>query len=189
MSEHRTEIVSVRLEPPLRLYVEQKAKRERRTLTATIATLVAAALTPPRARSMTIVVSPATVISAAGRHPRDDGTTTRGRGTYGQRASTPGVRRTIDVASPQVTRQSGLAYSPVSASSWTRPLSTLPPWWRRCSPWPSTRCWEPPVLPRTARAWKSNWRVPVPPYGGYAKPRSRPKPTTSPRAGVPTSRS
>jgi hypothetical protein len=42
MSECRTEIVSVWLEPPLRHYVEQRAKRERRTLSATVAMLVAA---------------------------------------------------------------------------------------------------------------------------------------------------
>jgi hypothetical protein len=52
MSEHRTEIVSVRLEPPLRLYVEPKAKRARRTLWATIATLIAAALEADTARGV-----------------------------------------------------------------------------------------------------------------------------------------
>jgi hypothetical protein len=36
--------ITVRLEPPLRLYVERRAKRERRTLSATVAMLVAAAL-------------------------------------------------------------------------------------------------------------------------------------------------
>jgi hypothetical protein len=44
MSEHRTQIVSVRLEPPLRVFIERKARKELRTLSATIATLVAAAL-------------------------------------------------------------------------------------------------------------------------------------------------
>jgi len=43
MSEHRTECLSVRLEPPLRDFIEWKARKERRTLSATIATLVAAA--------------------------------------------------------------------------------------------------------------------------------------------------
>jgi hypothetical protein len=43
MNEHYREAVSVRLEPPLRRFIEEKARRERRTLSNTVEVIVAAA--------------------------------------------------------------------------------------------------------------------------------------------------